>query len=341
MPQKCHRQCHFLREPPLQFLLDLATGPPNNVLMSTKRIWVDVVAPGFRPTAAQIQAARVAGKSLGLRLRFPKNLLGRDLLCSNSDAARVEHVQRALLQPDSRIIWCLRGGYGSARLLPSLASWARGRKLSPKLLWGISDITALHLFWNQQLKWPSVHGPLLNMLGEADGNTRSMLAETQALLRGEVRDISLAGLKSLQAHSKPALIQGEAQGGTLALVASLVGTPFLKPFHNKVVFFEEIGERAYRIDRMLQQLTQAGVFTGVRAVVFGSMKECLEPDGRVLWPAVVKRWAATQPFPVFTGLPSGHELPCHSIFLGQPVKLHVSARGAAVWVQSVPRTLWS
>ena len=109
---------------------------------------VDLVAPGFRSGQEELRSAEEFIRSWGLVPRVPQGIFGDDVLSSNSDEARFQMLKSALTAPDSRAVWCLRGGYGSIRLLPDLLKLKKPAG-DAKLFLALSDITSIHLFLNQ------------------------------------------------------------------------------------------------------------------------------------------------------------------------------------------------
>src|SRR6185437_16010901 len=124
---------------------------------------VDVVAPGFGLSEDRLQGAVRFLHDIGLQARVPRDILGDDVVCAQKDAIRLEHLKAAILAQDSRAVWCLRGGYGLIRLIDSVAKIKKPRA---KLFVGYSDAVTLHNFLNQFWKWPTLHGPLLDRLGQ-------------------------------------------------------------------------------------------------------------------------------------------------------------------------------
>lgn len=264
---------------------------------------VDVVAPGFRCSTESLHAGLEFLRRLGLEPRVPRNLFGSDLLCANSDARRFRHLEHALLARDSRCLWCVRGGYGAIRLVAGLLRLAPPRRR--KLFIGYSDATTVHYLLNQHWRWPSLHGPQLDRLGSESAGTEE-IEELRAVLLGGVRQVRFASLTPLNAAAhKPHTVRSRVFGGNLTVFQTTIGTA-LERRPRQILFLEEVGERAYRVDRMLQHLSQAGVFRGVKAVVFGSFVGGREPDGRTLVRAVLQRFAGEQVIPVFTGMDAGH-----------------------------------
>jgi muramoyltetrapeptide carboxypeptidase len=257
-------------------------------------------------------------RQLGLKPRVPRTLFGPDLLCAQSDRMRLDHLRRALTAPDSSCVWCVRGGYGAIRIVEPLLRLAPPRQR--KLFIGYSDATTLHYLINQHWKWPSLHGPLLDRLGSG-GVRGDELAELKAALFGGLAATTFSGLTPLNAAArKRGTLVSTVFGGNLTVLQTIVGTA-LERRPRAILFLEDVGERGYRVDRMLQHLSQAGVFRGVRAVVFGNFVGGRESDGRTLVPAVLERFARAQRFPVLMGMQAGHGEHQRPVFFGTRAQL--------------------
>lgn len=283
---------------------------------------IDVVAPGFGCLVEDLNRGVEWLKSQGFRVRVPKNLFGADLLHANSDKIRAKHLVQALESSDSDAIWFLRGGYGTNRLLPFL----KNKKPKKKILIGISDITSLHSYAIQKWNLNTFHGPLLDRI--AKGLVPDdVLNETLQVLRGQQTEVIFDQLVPLNsAAKKTKTTQAIIVGGNLKVIEAHVGTKDQLKFDNKIVMFEEIGERAYRIDRMLFHLEQSGAFKKCQAVVFGQFIHDLEPEGQPSkTPELLKKWAMIQKFPVLTGLPCGHDIKQRILPLGTRAKLKLGA----------------
>lgn len=266
---------------------------------------VDVVAPASKCTNDELKKAIKAIKALGLRPRVPKNLFGRSELFSNSDEVRLKHLKDALYAKDSKLIWCVRGGYGAIRLMPQIEKWPRPSRA--KIFLGFSDMTTLHAHFNRKWKWPTLHGPLMDRLGRdamSAGEKRALIS----ILFGTVGGIDFRGLKPLNATArKKRVIRGFINGGNFAVLQSSLGTPSAFKPKNCILFLEDTGERPHRVDRMLTQAAQAGWFNDVRAVVFGHFSLSDAKDRRILWNDVMDRFAKSVKVPVLRGLPVGHD----------------------------------
>ncbi len=285
---------------------------------------VDIIAPGFRCQIKDVRRAVRRMKSWGLKPRVPKNLFGNDVICAQTDKVRFEHLKKALLSSDSKLIWCVRGGYGSIRLLDHLMKMKKPRH--PKWLLGYSDITSLHAFLNRRWKWASLHGPLVERFGQ-ERLSKKDEEFLKKIIFGKIKAHTFRRLQPLNSLArKKKKISGQMAGGNLTVVASMIGLPWQFNTQGKILFFEDIGERGYRIDRMLKHFAQAGMFKGVKAIVFGEFVGGLEQNGRSLCIPVIKRFAAETKIPVFMGLPTGHGDKQMTIPIGTKVILTSGAK---------------
>jgi muramoyltetrapeptide carboxypeptidase len=175
------------------------------------------------------------------------------------------------------------------------------REAGPKVLLGSSDITALHHVVATELGLPTLHGPMPACDAVTDPVTWDNL---QAALFGQAPPVT----------GDTVLREGRAEGvlagGNLSLLASLCGTRHQPSFAGRLVLLEDIAEHPYRIDRMLTQLLQSGVFDGVRGIALGSWVDCGDP-----LPVLAERLLPLD-VPVIAGLPVGHGTPQWSVWLG-------------------------
>ena len=265
---------------------------------------VDVVAPASPCLPADLERGLAAARALGLRTRVPENFFAKNSLFANTDQKRLAHLRAAVEAEDSNLIWCVRGGYGSIRLLEQMAKWPKPKRA--KTLLGYSDITTLHAFVNQRWGWPSLHGPMLERLGRevAPGERRQQLD----VVFGRRTEVTFPGLKPLNAAAARArTLRAPVLGGNAAVLQSSLGTPFALDPRGAILFLEDIGERPHRVDRMLTQFRQAGWFDRARAVVFGYFQVSTDEDRRQLRRDVFPRFAAEVRIPVLSGLPVGHD----------------------------------
>lgn len=266
---------------------------------------VDVVAPGYAVKADEVEKAREFLLRWNLVPRIPKNIIKPHFLHAHEDEQRFDFLKKALLSKDSHIIWCLRGGYGSNRLLPMLAKLRKPRE--PKLLIGISDITSLHTFLIQEWGWSTLHAPLLDRLGKKLVSPKHE-KELHNILFGDQSDIEFKKLKPLNnAALNIKLLRSKIVGGNLTVLQSTLGTPWQIRTRGNLLFVEDLGERGYRIDRMFEQFRQAGIFKSCAGLILGDFIGGEEPaTGKNNFNKVFKRWSQDLEIPVFQGLEAGH-----------------------------------
>jgi muramoyltetrapeptide carboxypeptidase len=260
-----------------------------------------------------LPAAVVLLESWGLRVRVRTDKAHHFYL-AGTDPARADQLNAALADPDTKVIFCTRGGYGSPRLLPYLK---RETLPPPKILVGYSDITALHLAVRRL--WPQIdviHGPnvathqLLGPEAECDLTRQSLHEALFSANRVLVEQLEFL---------RPGSAQGRLEGGCLSLVVSTLGTAYASRTRGAIVFLEDTGEAPYRIDRMLTQLGNAGKLDEVRGVVFGVMRNCKDPNNDLR--EVLKDFFRESAFPVAFGLRSGHGEVNLSLRLGARAEL--------------------
>lgn len=241
--------------------------------------------------------------------RFNDVIFERTRYLAGSDDRRLADLIRAFRSPDTRAIFCARGGYGVMRILPSLHL----TQLPHKLLVGFSDITALHLA-HQALGRITIHGPVLTQLGKQPADVVQRLWD---LVEGAEPTPPLFATKCLV----DGVAEGPLIGGNLSVLTRLLGTPYLPNLDGAVLLLEDVGERPYRLDRMWTHLQLAGVFERVRGIVLGEFVLCEEPTAESYGPAEVLRELAQQ-----TGLPCAAGFPIGHGDVNQPVPLGVRVR---------------
>lgn len=228
---------------------------------------------------------------------------------SAKDEERLADLHQAFANSEIKGIWCLRGGYGCTRILPFI-DYKLIRK-NPKVFIGYSDITALHLAFYHKAGLQSFHGPVASSQVFSDYT----LQYVKALFFEGQRDFTVG--PHIQAEEKYrqeilTLYEGEASGkltgGNLTLLAAMAGTPFAPSFKNKLVFMEEVGEKPYRIDRMLTQLWQATDISKSNGIIFGTFYDCQAKteENSFSLIEVIQSFADLAKKPAIYGFPVGH-----------------------------------
>jgi len=206
--------------------------------------------------------------------------------------------------PEIKAIFFARGGYGSMRLAAHLDAGVV--RHNPKIMLGYSDLTFLHLWLHSTTGLITFHGPLVTEMGGMDTLTREMLV--RALTDpAPLGPLPAPGARILRGGTG----SGPLVGGSLSLLCHTIGTPWAPDTRGSVLLIEEVGERPYRIDRMLQHLRLAGALREASAIVFGSFIECSEPgrgeeENRRILEEILQEATEGISGPVLADYPIGH-----------------------------------
>jgi muramoyltetrapeptide carboxypeptidase len=265
---------------------------------------IEIIAPGSHAPINHLEKGAEVLRSWGYNVIYDPELLKPEIFLSNSDEYRFESFKKAMNNPKSKVVWCLRGGYGSIRILPNVEKMAKPKK--EKILIGLSDISSLQAVINQKWKFSCLHSALVDRFALEKLTEHNILEIKQALSDPEFK-MKFSNLKSLnKAATSGKKISSSVVGGNLMVVTSTLGTPSQLKTKNKIIFLEELSERAYRVDRCLEQMKQAGLFKEAKAVVFGDFTSCDEPNKDNFIEDVLNKFSRDLKIPVFKGIENGH-----------------------------------
>jgi len=228
---------------------------------------IQIVAPSG-PVPREPFLAGLAVLGARYDVRHDEGIFARAGYLAGDDDRRLAELTRALADPDIRAVVMARGGYGLLRLLPFVdpASLAA----HPRVLVGFSDGTAL-LAAAARAGIVSIHGPVVTQLG-------NLSTEDQRALFERIETPGPAPLLSELEEIIPGRVQGRLLGGNLEVFSRLLGTPYLPEVAGAILFFEDLGERPYRLDRLVTHLDLAGLFSAASAVMLGDFSGCREPE---------------------------------------------------------------
>ncbi len=245
------------------------------------------------------------------RVRFSHDIFARKGYLAGEDASRLKQLQAALDDPDIRAIVATRGGYGASRIAHRLDF--RHFATKPKWIVGFSDITALHLE-ALRVGVASMHAPNASSLGRGDCEAR---AHWTAALESPATMAPLTRL-SIMARG---VARGPLVGGNLSLLHDYAACGRLSLPDRFVLFFEEVDEATYRIDRMLNALLVGGHLAGAVGICIGDMSGCRPTAGPRSLEQTLLRCLLPLGVPVVRGVPAGHASPNRSVLLGAPAEL--------------------
>jgi muramoyltetrapeptide carboxypeptidase len=212
---------------------------------------------------ADLERAEHNARTLGWEPHASMHALAREGYLAGDDASRLADLNAAIRDPRIDAIWCLRGGYGSMRVLDAIDYDALRR--APKAIIGYSDITALHLAVHARAGIVSFHGP----------TARAVLTafSRQSLLCATSHGCDPFGTGAPLTWLQEGSASGPLEGGNLALICSLLGTPYAARFDGAILVLEDVNEPLYRIDRMLRQLILSGALARVAGLCFGAFSD--------------------------------------------------------------------
>jgi muramoyltetrapeptide carboxypeptidase len=237
----------------------------------------------------------------GLIVSISENALRETGRFSGFIEQRLADLQAAMDNPDVKLIFCSRGGYGAVHLLDRINFTSI--KDNPKWLIGFSDITALHAAL-QSHGVMSIHGPMAKHFSDEGAANLSVLY-TKAAVSG--KDLNYTIPVEYPFLNRLGKATGTLFGGNLSVYTSLLGSNYINIPRNGILFLEDIGEEPYRIDRMIYQLKIAGVFNKIKGLIIGQFTE-YEEDNRMYGTLYDSILSAVKEFdfPVCFGFPVGH-----------------------------------
>jgi muramoyltetrapeptide carboxypeptidase len=238
---------------------------------------------------------------------------------------RVADLHAMFANPEVKAILCARGGYGSAALIPCLDQ--NLLRAYPKPLIGCSDITSLHLHFVDKLDCVCFYGPMA--AGDFARDNGIDEPSWKRALTGD-SNWGLGASDGLQTL-KTGRASGRLYGGCLSLLADSLGTPnSASPCGSDdlILFIEDVGEKPYRIERLLRQWMRAGKMQRVSGIVFGEMLDSEQPGAKYTLRDVLKRVLEDFPGPVAIGLRCGH-VSHHAVTLPLGVRAELDSRDAA------------
>ena len=284
---------------------------------------VALVAPsGILPDRAQVELAIENARSLGWIPVLGENVSELHGYLAGTDEQRAADLNKALRDETIDAIWCVRGGYGAMRLLRDIDFAAL--KANPRPLIGFSDITALHAAIHSECGIVSFHGPTAR--GELTEFSRD------SLLRAVEAQVDPCGEAASARVLRPGKARGRLAGGNLALIASLMGTPWSVDFDGAILIIEDIDEAVYRVDRMMRQLLLAGALGKCAAIVAGDFRPPAgeTSEGNRSVDEVIAEAAEEAGIPCLAGAPFGHIDDQWTIPLGAVAELDTEARSLHV-----------
>ncbi len=266
---------------------------------------IGVVAPASKISKENVNIAVKLLKSQGYKVKLAPSVSSAYGHFAGTDEVRARDINNFFRDSEVKAILCARGGYGAARILDKLDYDMIAKH--PKPLIGYSDITALHVVLWERCRIPTIHAPMLATFAHANLNTSYTRNNFFAGLRNTkpIGKLPMPEGRMLRTMT-PGQAEGVIIGGNLTVLSSLVGTPYELKGKGALLLIEEVGEKTYRIDRMLNQLWQNGLLSRVNGIMFGDFIDCNDDEENFTLDDVLMRYAKLSGKPTIRGVPSGH-----------------------------------
>ncbi len=291
---------------------DIPENTDLNVLKKIKPValkegdTIGLVALAFSVDKESLEKGIEYLRSAGYNVLIGDHVYDSDGYLAGSDKSRADDLNNMFLNEDVKAIFCIRGGYGSARIIKYLDFDII--KNNPKIFMGYSDITFLLNAIYQKTGLITFHGPMVGSdMRRMDSTSYNTQAMNNIIVKSsELPEINWYPLEE-SLYIKEGLGIGELVGGNLSIVISSLGTPYEIDTKGKILFLEEVGEPTYRIDRMLNQLKMAGKLDEIAGLIFGESVSCNPRHaGEPTLLDVVKSYSEDLNVPVLFGVPLGH-----------------------------------
>lgn len=258
---------------------------------------IGVVAPAGCVDEEALEAGAAALRRKGFEVEFSPSTRARKGYLAGDAESRARDMVSLFRRSDIDAIFCARGGFGAIQTMPFLGDEIRSR---PKIFAGYSDITVLLNWFVQKFEMVTFHAPMVAM-DLANGLTARSEAQLWNTLTGKDNSWEV----KLGEIIRPGRSESDMMGGCLSMLVTTLATPYEIDTRGKLLFLEDVGEKPYRIERMLTHLKMAGKLDGLAGVVLGDFTAC-EGDGPRDVQEVVGEIFATAPYPVVMGLTAGH-----------------------------------
>ena len=264
---------------------------------------------------------------LGYRVEIGRNVGKFNGYLAGKDNERIDDLHAMFSNKNIKAVFCLRGGYGAARLLDKIDY--KLIRNHPKIFVGYSDISSLQLSMFYKTGLITFAGPMVavDFYEEVSEFTEEMFWKllTSTKKYGRIDNPNEENILSLNSGSA----NGRIVGGNLSVISGLIGTEYFPNLKDKILLIEEMGEMPYKIDRMFNQMRLSKMFQGIKGVVIGSFRDCQEPDPNkrtLTLGEVISEYMIPLKKPVIYNFKHGHLRENITVPIGVTIKLNASRK---------------
>ena len=288
---------------------------------------IGLVAPAGKTDKETVERAITILNNRGYRVIVGDHALNQHYQMAGKDHDRLNDLQSFMNRSDIDAIFCIRGGYGTIRIIDQLDF--THFITSPKWIVGFSDITVLHSCLQNKYQIASIHGIMPKGYQRIDNSVPDFEFLIKNL-EGEFPSIQI------EPHvlNKKGKSEGHLWGGNLSLLHALRGTPYDFDPEGKILFIEDIGDYLYRIDRVIHNFKLGGIFEKISGLIVGQFTNMLDNDipfGQSAY-EIIYDAVKDADYPVIFNFPAGHESPNYPLVFGKTVSLDVNQQGSLLIV---------
>jgi muramoyltetrapeptide carboxypeptidase len=258
---------------------------------------IGVIAPASSVQSSALQAGIAALRAEGFEVELGASVYEQKGYLAGTADKRAADLDSFFRRDDIDAIFCARGGFGS---IQTLAYLSQALKNHPKIFVGYSDITVLLNWLYQFCGMITFHAPMV-----AEDIARGLTEEGKRFLWGVLSGKQNGWSLRLDETLRPGKAEAQMMGGCLSMLVTTLGTPYEIDTRGKLLFMEEVGERPYRVERMLTHLKMAGKLDRVAGVVFGDFTRC-EDEGSRDVKEIISELFHDARYPVVMGMRAGH-----------------------------------
>ncbi|CUT03826.1 S66 peptidase family protein [Candidatus Chrysopegis kryptomonas] len=292
---------------------------------------IGIISPASSPDDfSRIEKGISYLESLGYKVKLGKHIYKRFGYLSATDDERAEDLNKMFADREIRAIFCVRGGYGTPRILDKIDY--NIIKRNPKIFVGYSDITALQLAIFKKTGLITFSGPMLavDMYSDFDPYAEEFFWK---ILTAKSKKIEIKNPDGVELIVlRHGVATGTLLGGNLSLLASIIGTRFQPNFKDSILVIEDIGEEPYRIDRYLSQLKNAGILNRINGCIIGQFTDCVakEPEKSLTLEQIFNDYFGSLKIPVVSNLSYGHIPRKITLPIGANVKIDTKRKSITI-----------
>lgn len=281
---------------------------------------ISIISPSSPTSKENINNALMKLKELKFNYKIYNNLFNNSGYLAGSDEERCDDFNRALEDKNSKAIMCMRGGYGSLRIIDSI-QWSSLKK-NPKIFMGFSDLTPILNYIFKKFKIITFHSPMLTSNLNNFYSRESLINSiTNSKHNYYIKNPKNINLKSFTNNKIKA--KGNIIGGNLSLICSTISTKYEIPFKNNILFIEEVNESPYKIDRMLTHLYLSGKINLCSGIILGQFTDCKDNNNVKIEDILLEKLKLFKK-PCIYNLCAGHGEPRLTIPIGAMAEINTN-----------------